>query len=111
MGQRKAVSSYAFLLFALVAGCSGGKSISYHDYQSVEIGTPVSALQINQGQPYQINDLENGLQEYIYIERMPLAGSREHFRQYSFFVDENNLVVGKRVDDEYSPIVDIEKDH
>ena len=112
MDYRRVMPSYALLALLILIGCGGSsKYMSYSDYQSVEIGTPVASLQVHQGQPYQVNDQENGLQEYVYVERIPLGGNREHFREYSFLVDENNLVVGKRVQDEFSPVVDIEEDH
>lgn len=90
---------------ALLIGCAQGKIMTYSDFQAVSLGENIAVLQVKEGRPYQINDLGNGNEEYVYIERLDIGGGRELFREYIFIVSKENRIIEKKVRESSSPSV------
>jgi len=95
-----------FTLFALLASCTQGKYMTYDDYHDVAMGQEISDIQVQMGRPYEVKELSNTVQEYIYIERISIGDSREMFRKYILTV-EDGKVINKRVKEEKSPAVQL----
>jgi hypothetical protein len=85
---------FVLLLFCLI-GCTGGKNISYDSFNDVSVGASVDELIAVYGEPYAINPLKNGEEEYEYIERIIVANRTLEVRHY-FFIVKDNKVAYKR---------------
>ena len=78
--------------------------MTYDDYHNVTMGEKISDIQVGMGRPYEVREISPTVQEYIYIERIPIGDARELFRKYILTV-ENGKVIDKRVKEEKSPTI------
>ena len=85
-------------LFGLIIllACARGKMMNYQTFQEVYMGQNIADVQFMVGRPYEVNDLGDHRQEYIYIERLPMPEGRELFRKFTLVV-EHDKVVGKQM--------------
>lgn len=91
-------------LLALIA-CSPGKIMTMSDFQSIPLGENIATLQVREGRPYQVNDVGDGTEEYVYMERVDIGAGRELFREYVFVVSKDNAIVEKKIRETSSPNV------
>ena len=80
------------LCVGLFFGCTSQKMMTYGTFQQVGIGENIFDIQGRAGRPYQIKDLGNAKQEYIYIERLPITGSTDIFREYVLIVIDGKII-------------------
>ncbi len=80
----------------LLCACARGKMMNYQTFQEIYMGQNIADVQFMIGRPYEVNDLGDHRQEYIYIERIPMPEDRELFRKYTITV-EHDKVVGKQM--------------
>jgi hypothetical protein len=78
--------------------------MSYATYQNVPIGQSIADLQVQAGKPYEVLTLADGMQEYVYIERVPLGEERSLFRRYIFVVDDDKVVQKKIMEERSSSL-------
>jgi hypothetical protein len=79
----------AMILF--VFSCTESRFMNYERYHDVVIGEMISQVKASNGLPYEVKDLGAGVQEYVFIERIPLADSREIFRRYILVVEHSKI--------------------
>ncbi len=78
--------------------------MNYDDYNKIALGENIADVQVQLGRPYEVKELSNQKQEYVYIERIPLGQDREIFRRYVLVV-ENDKVTEKKVKEEETSLV------
>ncbi|MBS0633860.1 MAG: hypothetical protein JSR37_00165 [Verrucomicrobia bacterium] len=91
-------------LLLLLTACATGKYFSYDDYQRISIGEQISEVQVQFGRPYEVKELGEKRQEYIYMERIPLGDAREAFRRYILIVEDEKVIDKKLKEEVTSPI-------
>lgn len=98
---------HLFFLTTLLAislqSCTATKAMTYSDFQAIPIGENISMIQVAEGRPYQVNEVANGNEEYIYMERIDIGGNRELFREYVFVVTKEGKLIEKKVRESMSP--------
>lgn len=65
------------------------------DYEAIELGMRLEALEPKIGTPYEVHYLPSGKVEYEYIERIR-AGKRYVLANHYFLIVQDGIVVGKR---------------
>lgn len=93
-----------FAIVFLAASCTEGKFMNYERYHDVTIGEMIAQIEFSAGKPYEIIEEAPGKQEYVFIERIPLADGRELFRRYVLVV-EHSKVVKKYIKEEVSSVI------
>jgi hypothetical protein len=93
-----------FLFILLVCSCSQSKYMTFESYHDIAIGQNISDVQVQMGRPYEVKEISDHKQEYIYIERLPFGDNREFFRKYILIV-EHGKVIDKRLKEESPPPV------
>lgn len=73
-------------------------------FNEAAIGEKVTDLTMRAGAPYEVHSLGTNQQEYVYIERVSLSGSRELFRKYIFIIS-HDKIIGKRIEESTSSSV------
>ena len=89
-----------FLIATIVCAlqaCTSQKMMTYNDFQSIQLGENISMVQVAEGRPYQINQLDSGNEEYVYIERIDIGADRELFREYIFVVTKEGKLIEKKI--------------
>jgi hypothetical protein len=95
---------YLFAAMVLLAACTEGKFMNYERYQGVSIGENIVQIELSTGRPYEIKDIGSSQQEYVFIERIPLADGREMFRRYVLVV-EHSRVIKKYISEEVTSVL------
>jgi hypothetical protein len=91
-----------FMLFSLSACFSRTTMMTRENYDTLVIGTPVSELREQVGQPNIVRSKGGDLEEYEYIERITMNGNYTIENNYYLEVL-NGIVVGKRMTSERTP--------
>lgn len=55
-------------------------------FENIQLGTPIDIIETEYGSPYEIENLPNGFQEYIYIQRIPISPGIEDQVTYTLYV-------------------------
>ena len=87
------------------------------DYENVTIGTPISEVIADYGQPLTINTRPDGSQSYEYVERLPVStatgsttgaypGSTAVVENRYFIIVKDGKVISKRYNFEEPPAYD-----
>lgn len=93
-------------LVALLCACSASRYMTQESFSEVTIGEKISNIQTIAGRPYEIKEISQHKQEYVYIERISIGDDRELFRRYILTV-EHGVVVDKRVKEESTPAIQL----
>lgn len=96
-------------LFLLCACFSRTPMMTRHSYQEITIGSKITEVQGQIGDPYKIRKLSDGSQEYEYIERIPL-GTEVVEENHYFLLVKDGQVVAKRMNQETPPAYDLIND-
>jgi hypothetical protein len=80
--------------------------MTYSDYDKVESGTSIAALQSEIGKPYAIHTKQGGIVEYEYIEKID-SGNNLVAENHYFLIVENGKVTGKYMKREQPPAYDL----
>lgn len=92
-------------------GCFAHSSVMTREvYEGVTVGTPISDVEAQAGQPRDIRSKGSDIQEYEYIERIRGVQARpDHFSvENIYYIDVlNGVVVGKRMVTNQTPAYNI----
>ena len=94
------------LLVTLSSCFSRTAMMTQENYYSIDLGTPVKALEQQVGTPYAVYHLSNGRLEYEYIERINM-GNRLLTENHYFLTISDGKVVSKRFTTEQPPAYDL----
>ena len=78
--------------------------MTLEDYHSIPIGQNISDVQVQMGRPYEVKNLYENKEEYIYIERFSVGEGREYFRKYIFVVEQGKIIDKKLKEESSLPI-------
>lgn len=82
-----------FLLTSLsVMGCTQAPIMQDYYFEGVGKGAPIQTIENVYGSPYEIRQLDNGNQEYVYIQRINLGRSATDQSEYVFIVNQGHVV-------------------
>jgi hypothetical protein len=85
------------MLFSLLFLCSCFSQpalMTFENFDSVELGTPIAEIQSRVGEPYAIHDLKGGGQEFEYIERLG-TGVHVAAENHYYLIVEDGKITGK----------------
>lgn len=63
-------------------------------FDQVAVGSSISAVETIYGEPYEVRGLPNGLQEYVYMQRIDLGKSAIEQLEFVFLVNQG-IIIGK----------------
>ncbi|WP_213151671.1 MULTISPECIES: hypothetical protein [unclassified Neochlamydia] len=86
---------YLNLLLLFLTGCIA-PIMTTAGFDEIAPGTSITAIEAHFGAPYAVNNLPNGLQEYIYIQRTSLSSSAVDQLSYVLYVSQGK-VISKRL--------------
>jgi hypothetical protein len=86
------VKKLFFLLAILLAGCTTVPLMQQSYFDQVSAGSSISGVEAIYGQPYEIRELPNDLQEYVYIQRIDLGRSATEQMEFVFLVNQGVVV-------------------
>jgi len=98
-------------LFSLVLLCSCSTpantlAMTRQEYNDVILGTPITKLVSELGEPYSVRDLGDRVEEYEYVERIAMNNELVYETHYIFTVV-NGQVIDKRLREESRPAYDL----
>lgn len=94
------------LLILLSACFSRGAMMTSNSFHMISLGTPISQVVTENGQPYAIHRKGGGIEEYEYIERLDF--DQELVRETHYFLKvSQGRVVSKRMSNESQPAYDL----
>lgn len=99
---------YLLPLFIFAVSCSDTRMMRQKEFNCVYIGEHEKELFEMAGAPSEVKELQAGLKEITYVERIRIGNAREIFRQYIFILSPDGRVVNKRVEDIASSAVQIQ---
>lgn len=79
--------SLMILLF-LLCGCTVAPLMQTPYFDQVAIGSSISEVEAIYGQPFEIRQLPNGLQAYVYLQRINLGKSGAEQIEFVFLVNQ-----------------------
>ncbi len=89
-----------------LSGCfSRSSAMTQETFATVQIGTPIEVVIQDMGEPYS-TDTKNGMEEYVYIERVTTGNRLIYENHYILFV-QGGVVVSKTVKQERPPSFDL----
>lgn len=97
---------YLTSLLLLSACFSRSAMMTRPEYENITVGESLNAVQARVGVPYAIQSKEQGVEQYEYIERIPLGTEVVEERRYYLLV-KNGKVVGKFMNQETPPPYDM----
>ncbi len=92
------------LLF-IQAACAHGSVMTHQDFNSIELGTPVTEVTKQYGDPLKITRQKDGSQVYEYVERLKISEETVQENNYKLVI-KNGQVVSKRYNQELPPAYD-----
>ena len=104
--KKKVIKLVLLAVVTMTVACGITKQpvISQQIFDTVEIGTDVTVLKNDAGEPYKVSAKgpREDIYEYLYIERIERAGDREQ-RHYIFEVKEGKII-NKYFEATFNPI-------
>lgn len=89
----------------MLAACATGAIMTRNDFDNIELGTPVTEVVKQYGDPVKIRKYKDGTQSYEYIERLPIGEQTVVENKY-FLIIKNGQVSAKRYNYELPPAYD-----
>ena len=83
-----------FCFLFLLASCASGALMTRSDYENITMGTPVSEVVKQYGEPLTIRQNSDGSQDYQYVERIMMGDQTVQQNNYILVV-KNGQVVSK----------------
>lgn len=83
-----------FFLLVFATGCVTAPLMQESYYNQVPAGSAISTIETVYGEPYEVRQQPNGLQEYSYMQRIELGRSAVEQMEFIFLVREG-IIVGK----------------
>ncbi len=93
------------MFFFLLTACSHSSMLTKFDYEKVERGTSISTVIEKHGDPSDIRFLDDGSQEYVYIERVEVSPRITEHVLYVFKVKDEAIVDKEIERDEPLPVI------
>lgn len=95
------------LLLLFLSACITRSSImTMPTYQSISVGEPLTEIKAKAGIPYAVQSKGNGVEEYEYIERIPL-GTEVVEEHHYYLLIKNGVIIGKYMNQETPPAFDL----
>jgi hypothetical protein len=91
---------FLFLLLSFLTACQS-PIMTPQGFENIQAGTSIEAVEAEFGQPYEIETLPSGFQEYTYIQRIPTSPGIVDQVTYILYVCKGK-VISKSVRDEQS---------
>ncbi len=86
-------------MLLILAACASGAIMTRSDFDNIELGTPISEVVKQYGDPVTLRNNKNGTQSYEYIERLPIGEQTVQENNY-FVIVRNGKVVSKQYNQE-----------
>lgn len=90
---------YMFLwsvsLLCAFSGCMTAPLFKESSYNAIAVGSDIEGVVAIYGEPYEIQELPNGVQEYHYLQRIPCGAKRVEQVDYVFLVRHGKIVSKK----------------
>jgi len=93
------------MLFVGVVSCGGNRMMRQKEFNRVYLGEHEKELVEMVGQPQEVKQLQAGLREITYIERVRIGNARELFKKYIFILSKDGRVINKRVEEVSTPSI------
>jgi hypothetical protein len=90
----RSLQKIAFCSIVFLAACSHGAVMTRSDYENVTLGTPVSEIIQEYGDPVSIKENSDGSKDYRYVERIMMGEQTIQQNNYTL-VMKNGQVVSK----------------
>jgi len=81
-----------FLLGIVLIGCSHAPIMQDAGFQGIVIGAPIQELTVVYGEPYEVCDLSNGMQEWRYVQRIDCGTTAVEQTDFIFIVCQGRIV-------------------
>lgn len=94
-----------FIIFLSFLSPLVGYALTLEQYYAIRLGTRISDIMDEIGEPYDVRDVGERAQEYQFIERLSIAGELAYENHY-FITVVNGQVVNKRLCRESRPAYD-----
>lgn len=96
---------YFFFLLAVPSSCQSSYIVmTPSQFDVITLGEDIAIVKERYGEPYEYRTVRPGIEEYVYIERVPRSAKQELFREYIFVVS-NNRVIDKKIKETVAPSV------
>lgn len=95
----------ALLALMLFTACASGAIMTHHDFDAIELGTPIMEVTKKYGNPLKITRQKDGSEVYEYIERLPIGAETVQENNYKLII-KNDQVVSKKYNQELPPAYD-----
>ena len=82
----------SYFLLLILCGCSVAPLIRESDFNGIALGGEIQRVEAIYGEPYEIRELPNGVEEYSYIQRIPCGARGIEQIEYIFHVRKGNIV-------------------
>ncbi len=93
-------------LSLMLCGCFGRSTLmTRSNFQSVELGEPVSSVEKRSGNPYAVRPLKDGSYEYEYVEKIWMGGEVIEVNHY-YIVIKDDKVISKHMNRKKPPAFD-----
>lgn len=76
----------------LATGCMTAPLMQESYFNQVPAGSSIADIELIYGEPYEVREMPNGLQEYSYIQRIGLGNSAVEQMEFIFLVKEGVVV-------------------
>lgn len=85
-----------FLTVSFLTSCATAPLMQESYFDQVATGVRIADIEASYGEPYEIRNLHNGMQEYTYIQRIDLGSSAVEQLEFIFLVNSQGHIVSKQ---------------
>jgi hypothetical protein len=89
----------------LLTACASGSVMTRQDFNSIELGTPVTEVTKKYGEPLKITRQKDGTEVYEYVERLPIGTQTVEENNYKLVIKDGE-VSSKRLNQQLPPAYD-----
>ena len=76
----------------LMYSCSMSPIMTKERYETIQVGSQISLVEAQYGPPCDVEDLENGYEKYVYIQRVDIGGGASEQVHYIFQVLNGRII-------------------
>lgn len=81
------------MLFSLlICSCSMAPIMTKDRFETIQVGTEISRVEAQYGPPCDMEDLENGYEKYVYIQRVDVGGGASEQVHFIFQVLNGRII-------------------
>ena len=92
-------------LLSILAACAHGAVMTRSDFNNIELGTPVTEVTKQYGDPLKMTQQKDGTQVYEYVERLQIGAETVEENNYKLVI-KNGQVVSKSYNQQLPPAYD-----